>query len=162
MIVWFNVENPSVISVINLKEDPQSLFMVEREIRVPGMDAPPEVLNAALAQNDAHEEYRKALYRAVSQNFSTGFAGRMFRQNLIDHKTADIGIAMREQQAALKQKRLEETRRARAIERKAARLGISPGVMSQRPDAEEGVEEMTVAMRNLGLLAEDPETEQRE
>lgn len=136
--------------------------MVEREIRVPGMDAPPEVLNAALAQNDAHEEYRKALYRAVSQNFSTGFAGRMFRQNLIDHKTADIGIAMREQQAALKQKRLEETRRARAIERKAARLGISPGVMSQRPDAEEGVEEMTVAMRNLGLLAEDPETEQRE
>jgi hypothetical protein len=161
LIVWFNVENPSVISVTNLKEDPQTLFTVEREIKVPGMDAPPEVLNAALAQNEAHEEYRKSLYRAVSQNFSTGFAGRMFRQNLIDHKTAELGNAMREQQAALKEKRLEEKRRAKAIERKAARLGIPPGVMSQRPGAEEGIEEMTVAMRNLELLAEDPETEER-
>src|SRR6266853_1785905 len=81
----------------------------EREIKVPGMDARPEVLNAALAQNEAHEEYGKALYRAVSQNFSTGFAGRMFRQNLIDNKTAELGNAMREQQAAVKRKRLEET-----------------------------------------------------
>jgi hypothetical protein len=159
LIVWFNVENPSVISVTNLKEDPRTLFTVEREIRVPGMDAPPEVLNAALAQNEAHEEYRKALYRAVSQNFSTGFAGRMFRQNLIDHKTAELGNAMREQQAAIKRQRAEEKKRAAAIERKATRLGIAPGVMSRRPGAEEGVEEMTTAMRNLGLLANDPETE---
>jgi hypothetical protein len=162
LIVWFNVEDPSVVSVINLKEDPQSLFTVEREIKVAGMDAPPEVLNAALAQNEAHDEYRKALYRAVSQNFSTGFAGRVFRQNLIDHKTAELGNAMREQQAALKQKRLEEKRRAKAIERKAARLGIAPGVMSQRPGAEEGIEEMTAAMRNLGLLTEASGTDERE
>jgi len=161
LIAWFNVESPSVISVTNLKEDPRTLFVVEREIRVPGMDAPAEVLNAALAQNEAHEEYRKALYRAVSQNFSTGFAGRMFRQNLIDHKTAEIGIAMRERQAAVKRKRLEEKKRAAAIERKAARLGIPQGVMSRRPGAEEGVEEMTAAMRNLGLLANDGETEER-
>ena len=162
VIVWFNVEKPSVISVSNLKEDPATLFTVEREVRVPGMDAPSEVLNAALAQNEAHEEYRKALYHAVSQNFSTGFAGRMFRQNLIDHKTVEIGNAMREQQAELKQRRLEEARRAKAIERKAARLGISPGLMSRRPGAEEGIEEMTVAMRNLGLLAEGAEAEERE
>jgi len=161
LIVWFNVENPSVISVTNLKEDPRTLFTVEREIRVPGMDAPPEVLNAALAQNEAHEEYRKALYRAVSQNFSTGFAGRMFRQNLIDHKTAELGNAMREQQTAIKRQRMEAKKRAAAIERKAARLGIAPGVMSRRAGAEEGVEEMTAAMRNLGLLANDPETEER-
>jgi hypothetical protein len=162
LIVWFNVENPSVISVTNLKEDARTLFTVEREIRVPGMDAPPEALNAALAQNDAHEEYRKALYRAVSQNFSTGFAGRMFRQNLIDHKTAEIGNAMREQQAAIKRQRMEAKKRAAAIERKAERLGIPPGVMSRRPGAEEGVEEMTAAMRNLGLLAPHPETEEQE
>ena len=155
LIAWFNVENPSVISVTNLKEDPCSLFIVEREIKVPGMDAPPELLNAALAQNEAHEEYRKALYRAVSQNFSTGFAGRMFRQNLIDHKTAEIAEAIREQQAAVKQKRLEAKKRAAAIERKAARLGIPPGVMSRRPGAEEGIEEMTAAMRRLGLLERD-------
>lgn len=161
LIAWFNVENPSVISVTNLKEDPRTLFIVEREISVPGMDAPPEVLNAALAQNEAHEEYRKALYRAVSQNFSTGFAGRMFRQNLIDHKTAEIGIAMREQQAAVKRERFEEKKRAAAIERKAARLGIAPGVMSRRPGAKEGVEEMTAAMRNLGLLGSEAETEER-
>jgi hypothetical protein len=153
LIVWFNVENPSAISVTNLKEDPRTLFTVEREIKVPGMDAPPEVLNAALAQNEAHEEYRKALYRAVSQNFSTGFAGRMFRQNLIDHKTAELGNAMREQHAAIKRQRIQTKKRAAAIERKAARLGIPPGVMSQRPGAEEGVEEMTAAMRRLGLLA---------
>jgi hypothetical protein len=161
LIAWFNVENPSVISVTNLKEHPGSLFTVEREIKVPGMDAPPEVLNAALAQNEAHEEYRKALYRAVSQNFSTGFAGRMFRQNLIDHKTAELGNAMQEQHAAIKRQRTEAKRRAKAIERKAARLGIAPGVMSQRASAEEGIEEMTVAMRNLGLLAENAETEER-
>ncbi len=154
LIVWFNVENPSVISVINLKEDPRTLFTVEREIRVPGMDAPPEVLEAALAQNEAHEAYRKGLYRAVSQNFSTGFAGRMFRQNLIDHKTAELGNAMREQQAEIKRQKREKKKRAAAIERKAARLGIPPGVMSRRPGAEEGVEQMTAAMRRLGLLEE--------
>jgi hypothetical protein len=157
LIVWFNVENPSVISVTNLKEDPRTLFTVEREIKVPGMDAPSEVLEAALAQNEAHEAYRKGLYRAVSQNFSTGFAGRMFRQNLIDHKTAEIGAAMREQQTAIKRKRIEEKKRAKAIERKAVRLGIPPGVMSRRPGAEEGVEQMTAAMRNLGLLGADQE-----
>jgi hypothetical protein len=154
LIVWFNVENPSVISVTNLNEDPRTLFTVEREISVPGMDAPPEVLEAALAQNEAHEAYRKGLYRAVSQNFSTGFAGRMFRQNLIDHKTAELGNAMREQQAEIKRQKSEKKKRAAAIERKAARLGIAAGVMSRRPGAEEGVEQMTAAMRRLGLLEE--------
>lgn len=161
LIVWFNVENPSVISVTNLKEDPRTLFTVEREIRVPGMDAPPEVLEAALAQNEAHEAYRKGLYRAVSQNFSTGFAGRMFRQNLIDHKTVELGNAMREQQAKIKRAKNEKKKRAAATERKAARLGIPPGVMSRRPDAEEGVEEMTAAMRRLGLLEEKEQGSQR-
>ncbi len=155
LIVWFNVQNPSTISVTNLREDPRTLFTVEREIRVAGMDAPPEVLNAALAQNEAHDAYRKALYRAVSQNFSTGFAGRMFRQNLIDHKTAEMGIAIEKQQAAVKRKRAEEKRRAKALDRKAARLGISPGVISRRAGAEEGVEQMTAAMRNLGLLVSE-------
>lgn len=154
LIVWFNVENPSTISVTNLKEDPRTLFTVEREISVPGMDAPTEVIEAALAQNEAHEAYRKGLYRAVSQNFSTGFAGRMFRQNLIDHKTAELGNAMREQQAEIKRQKSEKKKRAAAIERKAARLGIPPGVMSRRPGAEEGVEQMTAAMRRLGLLEE--------
>jgi hypothetical protein len=159
LVVWFNVENPSVISVTNLKEDPHTLFTVEREIKVPGMDAPPDVLEAALAQNEAHEAYRKGLYRAVSQNFSTGFAGRMFRQNLIDHKTAEIGNAMREQQAQIKRQKMEKKKRAAAIERKAARLGIPPGVMSQRPGAEEGIEQMTAAMRNLGLLKREQGSE---
>jgi hypothetical protein len=161
LIVWFNVENPSTISVTNLKEDPRTLFTVEREISVPGMDAPPEVLEAALAQNEAHEAYRKGLYRAVSQNFSTGFAGRMFRQNLIDHKTAELGNAMREQQAEIKRQKSEKEKRAAAIERKAARLGIPPGVMSRRPGAEEGVEQMTAAMRRLGLLEEKEQGSER-
>jgi hypothetical protein len=162
LIVWFNVENPSVISVTNLKEDPRTLFTVEREIRVPGMDAPPEVLEAALAQNEAHEAYRKGLYRAVSQNFSTGFAGRMFRQNLIDHKTAELGNAMREQHAEIKRQKSEKKKRAAAIERKAARLGIPAGVMSRRPGAEEGIEQMTAAMRRLGLLEKKEQGSERD
>jgi len=152
VIAWFNVESPSYISVTDLKENSQSLFAVEREIRVPGMDAPSEVLEAALAQNEAHEAYRKGLYRAVSQNFSTGFAGRMFRQNLIDRKTAEIGNAMREQQTAIKRDRTKKAKRAAAIDRQAARLGIAPGVIGNRPGAEEGMEQMTKAMRHLGLL----------
>ena len=79
----------------------------------------------------------------------------MFRQNLIDHKTAEIAEAIREQQAAVKRKRLEAKKRTRDIERKAARLGIPPGVMSRRAGAEEGIEEMTAAMRRLGLLGKD-------
>jgi hypothetical protein len=137
------------------------LFTVEREISVPGMDAPPEVLEAALAQNEAHEAYRKGLYRAVSQNFSTGFAGRMFRQNLIDHKTAALGNAMQKQHAKIKRQRSEERKRAAAIDRKAARLGIAPGVISRRPGAKEGVEQMTSAMRNLGLLDADRGTSKK-
>ena len=152
VIAWFNVENPSYISVTDLKENPQSLFSVEREIRVPGMDAPSEVLEAALAQNEAHEAYRKGLYRAVSQNFSTGFAGRMFRKNLVDRRTAGIGDAMREQQTEIKRERARKAKRAGAIDRQAARLGIAPGAIVNRPGAEEGVEQMTKAMRNLGLL----------
>jgi hypothetical protein len=155
VIAWFNVESPSYISVTDLKENPQSLFSVEREIRIPGMDAPPEVLEAALAQNEAHEAYRTGLYRAVSQNFSTGFAGRMFRQNLVDRRTAGIGEAMREQQTKIKVERAKKAKRAAAIDRQAARLGIAPGAISNRPGAEEGVEQMTKAMRNLGLLGKE-------
>ena len=129
---------------------------------MPGIDTPSEVLEAALAQNEAHEAYRKGLYRAVSQNFSTGFAGRMFRQNLIDHKTAELGNAMREQQTEIKRQKSEKKKRAAAIERKAARLGIPAGVMSRRPGAEEGVEQMTAAMRNLGLLEAEEGTTQQE
>src|SRR5262249_13120812 len=132
--------------------DRGSLFTVEREIKVPGMDAPSEVLEAALAQNEAHEAYRKGLYRAVSQNFSTGFAGRMFRQNLIDHKTAETAAAMQEKQAAIKRVRAQERKRRKVIEKTAARLGIAPTAMSQRPEAEEGLKEMAGAMRRLGLL----------
>ena|SRR5207302_7659403 len=112
------------------------------------MDASTEVLEAALAQNEAHEAYRKGLYRAVSQNFSTGFAGRMFRQNLIDNKTAELGNAMLEQQAEIKRQKSEKKKRAAAIERKAARLGIPAGVMSRRPGAEEGVEQMKTWKRS--------------
>ena len=100
---------------------------------------PPEILEAALAQNEAHEAYRKGLYRAVSQNFSTGFAGRMFRQNLIDHKTAELGDAMREQDAQIKRQKIEKKKRAAAIERKATRLGIAPGVMSRGPERKKGL-----------------------
>ena len=154
LIVWFNVENPSLISISNLKEDPDTIFTVEREIKVPGMDAPPEILEAALAQNEAHEAYRKGLYRAVSQNFSTGFAGRMFRKNLIDRKTTDIGDAIRKQQTQVRRRRTEATRRAAAIERKASQLGIPREVVKNHPDTQEGIEEMTTAMRNLGFLSQ--------
>jgi hypothetical protein len=149
VIAWFNVESPSYISVTDLKEDPQSLFSVEREIRVPGMDAPSEILEAALAQNEAHEAYRKGLYRAVSQNFSTGFAGRMFRQNLVDRRTAGIGEAMREKDTEIKRERANKAKRVAALDRKAAQLGIAPGAISNRPGAEEGLEEMTAAMRRF-------------
>jgi hypothetical protein len=80
---------------------------------------------------------------------------------LIDHKTSELGDAMREQLAAIKRQRTQAKKRAATIERKAARLGIAPGVMSRRPGAEEGVEEMTAAMRKLGLLADDTETKER-
>jgi len=86
----------------------------------------------------------------------------MFRQNLIDHKTAEIGNAMREQQAKIKRQKIEKKKRAAAIEQKVARLGIPPGVMSRRPGAEEGVEQMTTAMRNLGLLEVEEGTMQKE
>jgi hypothetical protein len=152
LIAWFNVEDPRTIALTNLKEEPHSLFTVEREISVRAMDAKPEVLNAALAQNDAHEQYRQALYRAVSQNFSTGFAGRMFRQNLIDHKTAETAAAMREQDAALKRRRTESRQRTELIERKASRLGIPASTLIHGAATEKGLDQMTLAMRNLGLL----------
>ena len=158
LIVWFNVENPSLISVSNLREDPESIFTVEREIKVPGMDASPQILEAALAQNEAHEAYRKSLYRSVSQNFSTGFAGRMFRQNLIDRKTTDIGNTIRKQQADAKRRRIQATKRAAAIEEKAAQLGIPRGLVKDQPGAKEGIEEMTSAMRQLGFLSRGRKT----
>lgn len=152
LIAWFNVEDPAMISVTNLREDARTLFTVEREISVPGMDAPAEVLEAALAQNEAHEAYRKALYRAVSQNFSTGFAGRMFRQNLVDRKTAEIGNAIAKGSERIARQKNAKAKRTAAIQRKATRLGIAPGAMSNHPGAEEGIEQMTTAMRKLGLL----------
>ena len=127
----------------------------ESQLALPSGDTQPKV---RLEAGD-DSPHRKGLYRAVSQNFSTGFAGRMFRQNLIDHKTAEIGEAMQKQQAEVKRERSEKKKRAAAIERKAARLGIAPGVMSRRPGAEEGIEQMTTAMRNLGLLKAEQESE---
>jgi len=62
----------------------------------------------------------------------------------------------------MKRERIEQRKRAAAIERKAARLGIAPGVMSRRPGAAEGVEEMTAAMRRLGLLRGEKRTGEQE
>jgi hypothetical protein len=52
----------------------------------------------------------------------------------------------------LKKQPLVDAKRTAAIDRKAAQLGIAPGAISNRPGAEEGLEEMTAAMRRLGLL----------
>jgi hypothetical protein len=69
---------------------------------------------------------------------------------------------MREQHTAIKRQRIEAKKRAAAIDRKASRLGIAPGVMSNRPGAVQGIEDMTTALRNLGLLASEHQIVERE
>jgi hypothetical protein len=76
----------------------------------------------------------------------------MFRQNLIDHKTAETAAAMREQDAALKRRRRENRQRTELIERKATRLGIPASTLTHGAATEKGLDQMTLAMRNLGLL----------
>jgi len=84
IIAWFNVENPSYISVTDLKEQPQSLFSVEREIRVPGMDAPAEVLRGGpWRKTKPTKPTAKVCIGRCRRTSRLEFAGRMFRQNLV-------------------------------------------------------------------------------
>ena len=88
--VFFNRESPEVLGVRH--PDSSEVFAVRRSTSVPGMDADDDTLAQAFAENEAHDGYKRALYRAVVPKFSAHFLSRpIFRQTIVDAATAEAG-----------------------------------------------------------------------
>lgn len=82
--IFFNRESPEVLGVRH--PDSGEMLAVRRATFVPGMDADEETLAQAFAENDTHDSYKRALYRAVRPHFSAQFMARpIFRPTLIEN-----------------------------------------------------------------------------
>lgn len=88
--IFFNREAPEVLGVRH--PDNGEVFAVRRATFVPAMDAEAETLAQAFAENEAHDGYKRALYRSIVPKFSQHFLSRpIFRPNLVDAATAEAG-----------------------------------------------------------------------
>ena len=148
VLAWFNPENPDLLAVTDLGG--KNPFTVERAILVPGMDAPPEILEQALEQNARHEAYRKALYRTVQSHFSASFRKQMFRPCYAQHEAVELGHTMHEQQQAFKADRNQKLKRFKKAQRLSKQLNIPVTPASlQNEETMRGLEKLNQ------LLSED-------
>ncbi len=98
---FFNRESPEVLGVRH--PDSGEVFAVRRATYVPAMDADEDTLAQAFAEIDAHDGYKRALYRAIRPQFSQHFLSRpIFRPTLVDGATAEAGRQFTERAAAEK------------------------------------------------------------
>ena len=110
------------------------MFAVRRATFVPAMDADEETLGQAFAENEAHDAYKRALYRAVVPKFSAHFLSRpIFRPTLIDGATAEAGRQFAERTAEEKQAATKERKLHGRTVAAAGRVGmrVSPGRTSE-------------------------------
>jgi hypothetical protein len=109
---FFNRESPEILGVKH--PDTGEMIAVRRATFVPAMDAAPDTLAQAFAENDAHDGYKRALYRAIAPKFSDHFLSKpIFRPTMIDGATAEAGRqfaerAEAEKAAAKKDRKLQQ------------------------------------------------------
>ena len=121
--VFFNKESPAILGVRH--PDSGEVFAVRRATFVPGMDAEPETLAQAFAENDAHNAYSRALYRAIQPGFSAHFMARpIFRPTLLDGATVEAGRQLQASAAAETEEATRETRINRRTATAASRAGL--------------------------------------
>lgn len=121
--VFFNKESPAILGVHH--PDSGEVFAVRRSTLVPGMDAEPETLAQAFAENAAHNGYARALYRAIQPNFSTRFMARpIFRPTMLDGATVEAGRQLEVSAAAETEEAARETRLNRRTASAASRVGL--------------------------------------
>ena len=136
VLAWFSPENPEVLCVTDLnKKNP---FTVERAQSVPLMNAAPELLAQELARNEAHNTYGKRIFKAVKQRFPDEYRERMFRPNIVDEDTAELGLEMEYQRKEVAKKQKKETKQKKKI----AKGGFKPSpIAERRQDQEEAAAE---------------------
>ncbi|MEI9895223.1 MAG: hypothetical protein WDN28_15365 [Chthoniobacter sp.] len=137
--VFFNRESPDLLGVKH--PDSGEVFAVRRAASVPAMDADDATLSQAFAENEAHDSYKRALYRAIRPKFSEHFLGRpIFRPTLIDTATVEAGrqfaaSAEEEKKAASTEQRLH--RRTAAAAQKIG-MRVRPRPRSRDTDGSGG------------------------
>ncbi|MEP6667913.1 MAG: hypothetical protein ABJF10_02105 [Chthoniobacter sp.] len=121
--VFFNRESPEVLGVKH--PDSGEVFAVRRAAQVPAMDADDETLAQAFAENEAHDGYKRALYRAIRPKFSQHFLGRpIFRPTMIDAATVEAGRQFAESAEAEKKAVTTQQRLHRRTSAAAQKIGM--------------------------------------
>jgi hypothetical protein len=154
VLAWFNPENPDLLAVTDLGG--KNPFVVERAILVPGMDAPPEILEQALEQNARHEAYRKALYRTVQSHFSASFRNQMFRPCYAHHEAVELGQTMCEQRKAIETERNQKLKRFKKAQRLSKQLNIPVTPASlQNEETMRGLEKLNQLLSDNGPISHE-------
>jgi hypothetical protein len=101
VLAWFNPAKPDLLACTDLKQ--RELFVVERSFEIPAVDASAEELAREQRLCAAHNGYATELYRIVRNTLPAS----AFRRNLVDAKTARLGIEMGAKTAAVTTKARE-------------------------------------------------------
>lgn len=156
---FFSPESPETLSFTS--PDGSEVHTVEREISVPAMDAPREVLAAAHAQNEAHNRHARELYRALKPRFSEKFETKRFRTTVADEATVARGEAMARHNTEISDERNRMEVTERKLDVAAKRLGIGRVNQPRDPDrARQALDGMN-ALRKLGIGSQTEEANER-
>ena len=125
--------------------DPNKLnaFTLERHPEVSALAAltgTQEAYEKEVAKAAGFNTYMKTRCRLLKLKFP-----QTFRQNLVDGRTVALGEQMAHQKAEIQGRRLDESKRAAAIQRKANQVGMPAALAQAGPDSTD---------RGLQLLAE--------
>lgn len=153
--VFFNYEAPDLIGV----KDPATgeAFAVRRATVPDAFDATAETLQQAYGENEAHESYRRALYRSIAPAFSEHFLARpIFRGAMVDAATVEAGQRI----AADAERQMEQARQEERLQREVSKATRGLG-MSFRPGRARAEGQLAAAQDLERLLAKaDAQQEQ--
>ena len=108
-------------------------------------------LQKEIAKANAHDAYPRAVHKSMELTFNM-----RFRPNLTSPLTVSEGRQIKEQNAALDQKRTEGEKLRRRRRTLAAKTGVPLAAMGDSDEAIKGAEMELEGMRELGLDAESP------
>ena len=122
VLAWFDLEDPSLISVTTL--DGKDPFTVERETLVPGFRAPRATVLQSKRENAPHMAPLKQLYSRLRKEYREECGGTYARKVVTDAATRELGATIGKQKADIKatQERTQRTRRT--VADKSARAGL--------------------------------------
>jgi hypothetical protein len=145
VLCWFNPEAPELLTVTTL--DRRNPVCIPQTLSVPALNASAEQLAEERAKVEAHQGYGLRRYHLLKTKFK-----QIFRKNVVDRATVQLGAEMAAQQEAQR----EAKQHARRNNRLASQLGVA------LPQERAGTAAAGERLKDFKSALEEAEEEARE